>query len=671
MEEVGDWWVVIGGGAISATLTTVPGLQGLALQLDYNLGTSTGAWVQLRRDFDPPLDLSAGDHLRFFHTGTTPNTLEVGLVHGSQNYFGSGWNEATHVPWWTYATWDFQDFRTMETGIPFPDLSQVSAIFISVAKKGQGVGGFGSFSIDELQYLNVASRTVPSDFEFATASPTVTQQAADWIAVRQQDSGLLESWQEEAADYSWLYDQALGLIVLSETDLGRARLLATVLHTLQNGDGSWYGGYHFLSNDPIHTNKPVGANAWMVYALMYYYWVSGDPIAYQDALECADWLAGLQREDGSLPGEPSDSGAPTEANLDAWWAFQSTGHHQAQADAVRDFLLERVWDPEMGRFKSSGNGYLDRYRILLDNQTWGASFLQAIGREADARRALSYARWTLAATSSDGSICGFDGAGPFSVWNDGTLHYVAARGENSQYYWEQMAGQQAPDGDLQGGLPGSPDEFRGYLVWLTRMHGVAPTSWLYFAGTGGPFSLPPKVGTFEADPPVGRVGGWVTFTTTYSDLNGYEDLDWAFFFLDRQPPMGEGGLAAAYYRPANILWLKGVGACQPGEPGFLGTEYITLDCSATSVSGTGDTLAINWHARPNQCFAGGCSWNYAAEYVADSVGQQDTGLVGWWRLDPPTGQAPSRSRLVGPTEADMEQLRREIEAWQSDLDNLH
>ena len=477
MEEVGDWYVMMGNGAISATLTTVTGCTDQAVQLSYNLGVTSGAWVQLRHDFDPPLDLSAGDHLRFFHRGTTTNTLEVGLVSiTDENYFGSSWNEATHVPWWTYAMWDFQDFRKDDQ--PFPDFSQVKAIFISVVKTDNDVGGLGSFTVDELQYLNVASRTVPSDFECVTANPTVTQQAATWVAGQQQPSGLLKSWQEEPADYAWLYDQALGLIVLCETDLHRAQQLATTLHSLQNDDGSWYAGYHYSTTLPITITKPVGANAWTVYALSYYYLKSCDPTAYQDAKEGAGWLASLQRPDCSLPALPGETTAPTEPNLDAWWAFQATGY-QTQADCLRDFLLNQVWDSDMGRFKSSP----DTYQIFLDNQTWGAAFLQAVGREADARRALSYARWTLATTSSDGSICSFDGAGPFSVWNEGTLQYVAARGENSPYYWEQMASQQAPD----GGLPNSPDDFRGYIVWLSRWHGVAPTSWLYFAGTCGPF----------------------------------------------------------------------------------------------------------------------------------------------------------------------------------------
>jgi hypothetical protein len=483
MEIIGDWRVSWGNGALPPTLTVVPGLNGQALQLNYDLGSETGAWVQMRREFNPGLNLAGGDHLRFYYQGTTANTLEVGLTSRDEgNYFASPWNTVTHVPWWTYATWDYRDFL-LEDQHPLPDFGDVRAIFISVAKKTGDVGGVGSLIVDELQYLSVATRVVPPAYEWAHVPPTVTQKAAAWVAARQQPSGLLQSWQEEypqdpSKDHAWLYDQALGLIVLSETDLAKARPLAGAMHTLQDSEGWWYDGYHFTTMMPASTAIPVGSNAWMVYALMRYYLRSGDQTAYQDAMEGAAWLA------------PRTPTPPTEANLSAWWAFKATGFH-SQADSLKAYLTEQAWDSSMGRFLSSGANYppRGRYEILLDNQTWGAAFLRAIGRDADARRALSYARWTLLVDPPRHGMCGFGGSGPFSIWNEGTLHYVVAHGENSQYYVNQMIAQQAAD----GGMPGSPDDFAGYKEWLTTMHGVVPTSWLYFAGTGGPFPMPPRV----------------------------------------------------------------------------------------------------------------------------------------------------------------------------------
>jgi hypothetical protein len=89
--------------------------------------------------------------------------------------------------------------------------------------------------------------------------------------------------------------------------------------------------------------------------------------------------------------------------------------------------------------------------------------------------------------------------------------------------------------------------------------------------------------------------------------NLHEDIIWAFFLLDAAPPFGSGALAAAYDQPANTLSLMGDsdGFCQPGQWSFLQTDYVTLSCSHTSVSGEGGTLTINWAVRPEQCLEGG------------------------------------------------------------------
>lgn len=470
METLDGWYIGTGKGALSASLAAVAGAKGNGIQLNYDLGSDKDAWAQVKRDFDPPLDLSAFDHLRFYYQGTTRNSLEVGFVSTTGQQSLETWHKTTHVGWWTYGTWDFKKFN-------FPAFDRIKTIFISVTNKDDAdLGGSGTLRVDELQALTITARSIPANFETITPDADALQRAAAWTAQQQQPGGLLASWPEEAQqdpnkDYAWLYDQALALIVLSRTDLPNARKLAAVLHTLQNDDGSWYEGYHYKDSAPLNTNKWIGSIAWTVYALTRYYLKSGDPVARQNALEGAQWLASQQQPNGSL-------GVGTEPHLDTWWAFHTTGY-QGQADKLRDYLLNEVWDSAMGRFKAEANNH----EIFLDNQTWGASFLRAVGHDADALRALSYAQWTLSTNSSDGTLCGFDGAGPFSVWNEGTLQYVAAGGENSQAFWNYAASQQ----DANGGLLNSPDNFGGYIVWLSKWRGIAPTAWFYFAGTGEPF----------------------------------------------------------------------------------------------------------------------------------------------------------------------------------------
>jgi hypothetical protein len=177
----------------------------------------------------------------------------------------------------------------------------------------------------------------------------------------------------------------------------------------------------------------------------------------------------------------------------------------------------------------------------------------------------------------------------------------------------------------------------------------------------------PNVGSFDPHGGSGSVGVWADLTTTYTDPNGYQDIAGAFLFLDRQPPIASGGLAAAYVQPSGLLWLKDGGVCEPGEATSLSTAFVTLDCANSSVSGAGDTLTIHWRIRPEQCFTGGCGWNYAIELVTDSGGLEDAGLVGWWRLGSEASASRASRPTSRPTERDLQRLKGDVKAWQADL----
>ena len=171
----------------------------------------------------------------------------------------------------------------------------------------------------------------------------------------------------------------------------------------------------------------------------------------------------------------------TEGTIDAWWALSAAGRAYANAaNGLKNCLLTQYWDEVMGRFKGGKNWH----QPYLDNQTWGAAFLGAIGKVEDARRALSYADAVLPLPAQGGQVFGFDGqGGPWSVWNEGTAQYAATGGAGAKDYLLEVQAQQRTD----GAMPGSPDEFSGGGVWTTRWHGVAPTAWLYFALNCEPF----------------------------------------------------------------------------------------------------------------------------------------------------------------------------------------
>ena len=487
------------GQPTTGTVGTINGYQDTALELNYNLGSINGAWVQIRCDFSPPLNLSPYDHLRFDWRGNrngnplTANSLQVGLIDSSGRFFGpDDYRHGVRHPWWGEMVIPFSSFRPWNTGEAF-DLANVSTVFLSVKKNPRNPldlndlddeGGAGTIAIDNLAAFIVGARSVPGAFETAPTNRAAARAAVGWLALQQQSSGLLISWREEydeqALCLAHTYDQALALILFANEGMwAQANNLVTALASAQNADGSWYKTYDCSSLASLTDNKWEGDIAWAIYALSRYQALGGTHAQAGAAIQKgADWLAGqINPGDGCLIRDT------TEGTIDAWWAFQSAGaSYVDEAQKIETCLLTYYWDEGMGRFKGGRNNW----RPYLDNQTWGAAFMRAIGDADKARRALSYARHVLLTPAQGGQLFGFDGqAGPWSVWNEGTAQYVAAGGEGAGRYLLELLAQQ----EWNGSMPGSPDEFNGGGVWTTRWHGVAPTAWLYNALCGGPFDF--------------------------------------------------------------------------------------------------------------------------------------------------------------------------------------
>jgi hypothetical protein len=477
------------GQPTSGTVRAISGYSDTAIQLDYDLGSDDGNWTQIRCDFDPPVDLSAYDHLRFDWRGESgaANSLEVGLINpgnGQEHIFARGYHHVTHRPWWGQMVVPFGFLAPWTGGTQF-DSSQVSAFFVSVVRDPvDDVGGAGSLAIDNLNAYNVISRTVPTDFETVSTNITAATAAASWLVTQQRSTGLLKSWSEESTCTAHVYDQALALLVFVREGIWtQADELVEGLAQAQNGDGSWYKSYDCEDSGYacIHCHKWEGDIAWAVYALSRYVGLGGaHPQAIAARDRAANWLAArVDPLDGCLAIDH------TEGTIDAWWAFHAAGSDYAdQTAGLKSCLLSYYWDEDMGRFK----GGRDWWQPYLDNQTWGAAFLRAVGEGEKAHQALSYAREVLTLPARGGQLYGFDGqGGPWSVWNEGTGQYIAVGGDGANELLLELLAQQRKD----GAMAGSPDDFGGGGVWTTRWCGVAPTAWLYNALTGEPFHPPP------------------------------------------------------------------------------------------------------------------------------------------------------------------------------------
>lgn len=521
------------------------GVDGTAMNLVYDLGDAYGSWVQLRCDFDPPLDLSACDHLRFDWRGEAgaANALEVGLIDrvgGRERVFGTGYPHVTHQPAWGQLVVPFDALRPWAPGTAL-DRRAIVAFVVAAIKRswhlylprvdvppgpagapaatstagasstgmappadaGIDVGGEGSLAIDNIAALALISRTVPAALETVAPNPAAAGAAVGWLARQQRPSGLVRSWAEEPVCLAHTYDQALALIAFTRAQRWREAdaLVDGLLRARSTSDGTWVRTHRCdgPASVPASGDRSEGDIAWAAIALSQYAALRertpGERGAVGPALsamlQAAGWLRQrVDANDASAPGagcvrdDRSGTEIGTAATLAVWWALRQAGPSPSvHADRVRDCLLRDRWDGALGRFK----GGRDDPQPQLDSQAWGSAFLHAVDREVDARRALSYARDTLRLPARGGQVHGLGAvAGPWVVWNDGSAQYAAAGGEGANSLVAELVAQQRPD----GAVPGAPDAFAGGGVWATRWHGVGPTAWLYFALTGNPLAEP-------------------------------------------------------------------------------------------------------------------------------------------------------------------------------------
>ncbi|WP_246942667.1 hypothetical protein [Bacillus pinisoli] len=192
---------------------------------------------------------------------------------------------------------------------------------------------------------------------------------------------------------SWLYDNALAVISFSlAADQERAESILKSLEKLQNADGSF--GFAFDVYDGVlDETKRSGSIAWMGDAVVKYEAAFGDSSYRHMAEAIAAFLYTQQNpETGSIKGGPDTDWYSTEHNIDAYFFFRDfaslTGENQYAeiAKDIKQALLQHHWNEDEERF----NQGIDDLAEALDANSWGAIFLQAIGREDLVELAINY-----------------------------------------------------------------------------------------------------------------------------------------------------------------------------------------------------------------------------------------------------------------------------------------
>ena len=119
----------------------------------------------------------------------------------------------------------------------------------------------------------------------------------------------------------------------------------------------------------------------------------------------------------------------------------------------------------------------------------------------------------------------------------------------------------------------------------------------------------PAVGTVSPSSGSGPAGSYVTFTTTCSDPDGWRDVRYSYFLVNQST--GGSNCSFAYYNQnTHKLYLRNdagdawLGDISPGSSRLIENSYAVIDCSGTTVSGSGDTLTIRWRLKFKPAFKG-------------------------------------------------------------------
>jgi len=152
-------------------------------------------------------------------------------------------------------------------------------------------------------------------------------------------------------------------------------------------------------------------------------------------------------------------------------------------------------------------------------------------------------------------------------------------------------------------------------------------------------NLSPTVGSIMPSSGLGQNDVPTIFTTTYSDPDpaGWQDIKLAYLLINTSTA-GANCFWGYYDQNANKLYLRNdantgwLGGFTPGSSYVIENSYAKLDCSQTTVSGSGKTLTINWSIVFKFAFGGKTYNTYL--YVKDDF-DANSGWVqkGTWKVD--------------------------------------
>jgi len=156
MDSTVNWLVQTDEGSILST-STVTGLKGNAVQLDYDIGS--GEWVSIKRDDFANVDISFGDAIGFYYKGAgDSNHIKFQIADADGDVFERKLANLSNISSWTQAILTFDSLSHWEgTGDGTLDRGNISKIGFAV---NVSEGGSGKVVIDSFESYQLNTPSV-------------------------------------------------------------------------------------------------------------------------------------------------------------------------------------------------------------------------------------------------------------------------------------------------------------------------------------------------------------------------------------------------------------------------------------------------------------------------------------------------------------------------------
>lgn len=127
--------------------------------------------------------------------------------------------------------------------------------------------------------------------------------------------------------------------------------------------------------------------------------------------------------------------------------------------------------------------------------------------------------------------------------------------------------------------------------------------------TGTAFTATPVVGTITPSSGVSTVNQAVTFTTTYTDADGVQDIRYPYFLVNVSTS-SVNAFCAVYDQFTNKLYLRNdantswLGGIVVGTIAVIENSYAKLDCRTTTILKSANQLTVKWRVIFKSTFIG-------------------------------------------------------------------